>query len=81
MHTDNKSSVCAWTTELMLLCGSFVLIVDQQKQIFHPRPEGIRKCVVATNIAATSLTINGIRWGKKVFFSNQTFSIAVKKSY
>ncbi|XP_041919727.1 probable ATP-dependent RNA helicase DHX40 isoform X3 [Alosa sapidissima] len=35
---------------------------DQQKQIFQPPPEGIRKCVVATNIAATSLTINGIRY-------------------
>ncbi|KAL2095759.1 hypothetical protein ACEWY4_007907 [Coilia grayii] len=35
---------------------------DQQKQIFQPPPEGIRKCVVATNIAATSLTINGIKY-------------------
>ncbi|XP_029027999.1 probable ATP-dependent RNA helicase DHX40 [Betta splendens] len=33
---------------------------DQQRQIFQPSPPGIRKCVVATNIAATSLTINGI---------------------
>uniref|UniRef100_W5M8H4 DEAH (Asp-Glu-Ala-His) box polypeptide 40 n=1 Tax=Lepisosteus oculatus TaxID=7918 RepID=W5M8H4_LEPOC len=35
---------------------------DQQRQIFQPPPAGIRKCVVATNIAATSLTINGIRY-------------------
>uniref|UniRef100_A0A8C7JP64 RNA helicase n=1 Tax=Oncorhynchus kisutch TaxID=8019 RepID=A0A8C7JP64_ONCKI len=35
---------------------------DQQKQIFQPPPPGIRKCVVATNIAATSLTINGIKY-------------------
>ncbi|XP_075871325.1 putative ATP-dependent RNA helicase DHX40 [Nelusetta ayraudi] len=35
---------------------------DQQKQIFQPPPKGIRKCVVATNIAATSLTIDGIRY-------------------
>ncbi|CAB1348950.1 unnamed protein product [Coregonus sp. 'balchen'] len=35
---------------------------DQQKQIFQPPPPGIRKCVVATNIAATSLTINGIKF-------------------
>ncbi|XP_046891308.1 probable ATP-dependent RNA helicase DHX40 [Hypomesus transpacificus] len=35
---------------------------DQQRQIFQPPPLGIRKCVVATNIAATSLTINGIKY-------------------
>ncbi|XP_051966157.1 probable ATP-dependent RNA helicase DHX40 [Xyrauchen texanus] len=35
---------------------------DQQRQIFQPAPKGVRKCVVATNIAATSLTINGIRY-------------------
>nr|XP_020642606.1 probable ATP-dependent RNA helicase DHX40 isoform X2 [Pogona vitticeps] len=33
---------------------------DQQRRIFLPPPPGIRKCVVATNIAATSLTIEGI---------------------
>uniref|UniRef100_A0A9J8C8V5 RNA helicase n=1 Tax=Cyprinus carpio carpio TaxID=630221 RepID=A0A9J8C8V5_CYPCA len=35
---------------------------DQQRQIFQPAPKGVRKCVVATNIAATSLTIDGIRY-------------------
>ncbi|KAJ8403870.1 hypothetical protein AAFF_G00347380 [Aldrovandia affinis] len=35
---------------------------DQQRQIFEPPPKGVRKCVVATNIAAMSLTINGIRY-------------------
>lgn len=36
-------------------------VIDQQKAIFQPPPNGIRKCVMATNIAATSLTINGIK--------------------
>ncbi|XP_068601474.1 probable ATP-dependent RNA helicase DHX40 [Brachionichthys hirsutus] len=35
---------------------------DQQRQIFQPPPPGIRKCVVATNIAATSLTIDGVKY-------------------
>ncbi|XP_003227326.2 probable ATP-dependent RNA helicase DHX40 isoform X1 [Anolis carolinensis] len=35
---------------------------EQQRRIFLPPPPGIRKCVVATNIAATSLTIDGIRF-------------------
>ncbi|MFT7802381.1 putative ATP-dependent RNA helicase DHX40 [Arapaima gigas] len=35
---------------------------DQQRMIFQPPPAGVRKCVVATNIAATSLTIRGIKY-------------------
>ncbi|KAM4567283.1 putative ATP-dependent RNA helicase DHX40 isoform 2-T2 [Odontesthes bonariensis] len=35
---------------------------EQQRHIFQPPPQGIRKCVVATNIAATSLTISGIKY-------------------
>ncbi|XP_034023852.1 probable ATP-dependent RNA helicase DHX40 isoform X2 [Thalassophryne amazonica] len=35
---------------------------EQQRQIFQAPPPGIRKCVVATNIAATSLTISGIKY-------------------
>ena len=33
---------------------------DQQAKIFEPTPQGFRKCVLATNIAETSLTIDGI---------------------
>lgn len=40
----------------------FSVILDQQKKIFLPAPRGIRKCVVSTNIAATSLTIEGVRY-------------------
>uniref|UniRef100_A0A4W3K3G4 RNA helicase n=1 Tax=Callorhinchus milii TaxID=7868 RepID=A0A4W3K3G4_CALMI len=45
---------------ILPLYGS--LPTDQQKKIFLPAPTHIRKCVVATNIAATSLTIDGIRY-------------------
>lgn len=31
-------------------------------QVFDVPPEGVRKCVVATNIAETSITIDGIRF-------------------
>ncbi|XP_053563294.1 probable ATP-dependent RNA helicase DHX40 [Bombina bombina] len=34
----------------------------QQKRIFLPPPEDIRKCILSTNIAATSVTIEGIRY-------------------
>ena len=33
---------------------------EMQTRIFDPAPPGTRKCVIATNIAETSLTIDGI---------------------
>uniref|UniRef100_A0A669PI85 RNA helicase n=1 Tax=Phasianus colchicus TaxID=9054 RepID=A0A669PI85_PHACC len=45
---------------ILPLYGS--MSTDQQKRIFLPAPKGIRKCVVSTNIAATSLTIEGVRY-------------------
>ena len=33
---------------------------DLQAKIFQKAPDGLRKCVVATNIAETSLTLDGI---------------------
>ena len=35
---------------------------EQQAKIFQPTPPGARKVIVATNIAETSLTIDGIRY-------------------
>lgn len=37
-----------------------------QARIFEPTPPGARKVVLATNIAETSLTIDGIRWASGV---------------
>jgi len=38
------------------------LAADLQVKIFEPAPEGGRKVVVATNIAETSLTVDGIKY-------------------
>lgn len=38
------------------------LAADLQAKIFEPAPDGTRKVIVATNIAETSLTINGIKY-------------------
>lgn len=35
-----------------------------QAKIFEPTPPGARKVVIATNIAETSLTIDGIKVGR-----------------
>lgn len=39
-----------------------MLSIDDQDKAFDYAPEGIRKCIVATNIAETSITIDGIRF-------------------
>lgn len=35
---------------------------SQQAKIFSPAPPGMRKCILATNIAETSITIPGIKY-------------------
>jgi pre-mRNA-splicing factor ATP-dependent RNA helicase DHX16 len=45
----------------LIICPIFAnLPSDQQSKIFEPTPEGARKVVLATNIAETSITIDGI---------------------
>uniref|UniRef100_A0A7N6A0W3 RNA helicase n=1 Tax=Anabas testudineus TaxID=64144 RepID=A0A7N6A0W3_ANATE len=60
---DYRYDVQDQTVEGLLILPLYgSMPTDQQRQIFQPPPPGIRKCVVATNIAATSLTINGIKY-------------------
>jgi ATP-dependent RNA helicase DHX8/PRP22 len=45
---------------LIILPVYSALPSENQSKIFEPTPEGSRKCVIATNIAEASLTIDGI---------------------
>ncbi len=45
---------------LIILPVYSALPSEMQTKIFEPAPEGSRKCVIATNIAEASLTIDGI---------------------
>nr|XP_054762833.1 probable ATP-dependent RNA helicase DHX40 [Lytechinus pictus] len=47
---------------LMVLPVYGSMPTELQQRIFAPSGVGVRKCVVATNIAGTSLTIDGIRY-------------------
>ncbi|KAI8064692.1 P-loop containing nucleoside triphosphate hydrolase protein [Gongronella butleri] len=46
---------------VVLILHSSVAMDDQDK-IFDAAPEGIRKCIISSNIAETSVTIDGIRF-------------------
>merc|ERR1711959_856460 len=44
--------------QVMILPIYSTLPLDLQAKIFQPAPNGIRKCIFATNIAETSLTVD-----------------------
>lgn len=50
------------TLPLYVLPMYSMLPAHKQKEVFQPVPEGCRLCVVATNVAETSLTIPGIKY-------------------
>jgi pre-mRNA-splicing factor ATP-dependent RNA helicase DHX38/PRP16 len=39
-----------------------MLCCTTQAKIFESASEGVRKCIVSTNIAETSLTVDGIKY-------------------
>ncbi len=46
---------------IVLQLHSTLSLADQDKVFDYP-PEGVRKCIVSTNIAETSITIDGVRF-------------------
>ena len=52
--------VCKGVHGLMILPLYGAMATDQQQKVFASVEEGVRRVIVATNIAATSITINGV---------------------
>ena len=51
------------TCMLHVVLASFVFFVHLLYwQVFDPPPDGVRLCVVATNVAETSLTIPNVKY-------------------
>jgi pre-mRNA-splicing factor ATP-dependent RNA helicase DHX16 len=47
----------------LLICPIYAnLPTELQAKVFEPTPAGVRKVVLATNIAETSLTIDGVKY-------------------
>ncbi len=57
---ERMASLGKTAPPLMILPVYSALPSEMQTKIFEPAPMGTRKCVVATNIAEASLTIDGI---------------------
>ena len=59
---DRQLNLPPGSLSLVLLPLHAGLSVEEQNGIFDPAPRGSRKCIVATNIAEASVTIDGIRF-------------------
>jgi ATP-dependent RNA helicase DHX8/PRP22 len=59
---DRMKSLGSGAPQLIVLPVYSALPSELQTRIFEPAPPGARKCVIATNIAEASLTIDGIMY-------------------
>lgn len=50
------------TKKWIILSLHSSLSIEEQDKVFDIAPEGVRKCILSTNIAETSVTIDGLRF-------------------
>ncbi|XP_030624373.1 putative ATP-dependent RNA helicase DHX37 isoform X3 [Chanos chanos] len=61
-HPEDTEEKADPSIPLYVLPLYSLLAPEQQAKVFRPSPAGTRLCVVATNVAETSLTIPGIKY-------------------
>ncbi|XP_039217934.1 probable ATP-dependent RNA helicase DHX34 isoform X1 [Crotalus tigris] len=59
---EAAQSYAAFTKRWVVLPLHSTLSVAEQDKIFGLPPPGVRKCIISTNIAETSVTIDGVRF-------------------
>ncbi|KAJ3276596.1 DEAH (Asp-Glu-Ala-His) box polypeptide 34 [Terramyces sp. JEL0728] len=60
--SEELKKYAAFTRRWIVLELHSSLSVEEQEKVFDIAPEGVRKCIISTNIAETSVTIDGIRF-------------------
>ena len=50
------------TKRWIILALHSTLSADDQDRVFDHPPDGVRKCILSTNIAETSVTVDGVRF-------------------
>lgn len=61
-RTKRQNLIVCYSAPLHVLPLYSLLPTDAQMRVFEDPPEGTRLCIVATNVAETSVTIPGIRY-------------------
>ncbi|TPX35982.1 hypothetical protein SmJEL517_g01830 [Synchytrium microbalum] len=60
--SDELRNYAQHTKKWIVLMLHSTLSVSEQEKVFDIAPPGVRKCILSTNIAETSVTIDGIRF-------------------
>jgi len=59
----NLITISSCTGKPLILPMYGALPYPEQLKVFRPTPRGMRKIIIATNIAETSITLHGIVFG------------------
>ncbi|CDH93106.1 ATP-dependent RNA helicase DHX34 [Caenorhabditis elegans] len=62
MVAEHLKNYAELTNGWIILMLHSTLSVEEQDKVFDQAPVGIRKCILSTNVAETSVTIDGIRF-------------------